>query len=169
MVLDRLRSGRGRLLATTLDHAEPLGLMHCGPLALHLRRCDRAWRWPENLLLLGADALQLPPALGAGAAAAALSAAALAEALEEGTNGLATRFHRRLAGRLRRLLLADSMPWGAAWLRSANHDPAVLGALLEVMGGVASPVKLARPDLMVRLLRHTLTAHPAPAVRKPLA
>ena len=143
--------------------------------ANRLRHYEKT-RLPENFLVAGDAACVLNPSYGQGMTAAALSALALRESLNDGTTGLSRRFQRRQRkavapcwtattssdaqwaargvedlGRVRRVLYRISE--GVMELAVERED--VARTLLRVKNLISPPAALLRPGILLPALART--------------
>lgn len=144
-------------------------------------RCERAARWPEGLLLIGDALAAVNPVYGQGMTLAARQAVALQQALAEGGDGLARRYHEACApvvdsawritagGDLALTAVPGPRPLHTraanAYLgrvrTAARRHPAVSLALQRVVHLMAPPSTLLAPAIVW----HALTASAAPRAR----
>ncbi|MFJ7423331.1 FAD-dependent oxidoreductase [Streptomyces uncialis] len=136
------------------------------------RRYDRLSRFPEGLLVTGDALAVLNPLYGTGIMSSAAYALVLQERLREGLDGIHRGFFRDAA---RVVLepwlfssLSDSFLPGvkgfrapgsgvASWylrrmVAAAQHDATVAAAFVRVAGALDSPLALARPAIMRRVI-----------------
>ncbi|MFJ8159969.1 NAD(P)/FAD-dependent oxidoreductase [Streptomyces sp. NPDC096136] len=161
-----------------LRRAEPLD-----PIAVYRfpcgvrRRYDRLKRFPDGLLAIGDALCSVNPVYGAGISLAAREAVLLGECLaEDGTRPLARRFFAsvhdatRAAWWLSKIgdysLMQDGFSarlLGSSFRRlmaAAAQDPDTASALLRSLAFVGSPLELARPRILRRMLHHPTPPRP---------
>ena len=157
-----------------IEAAEPLDdvATHRFPASLR-RRYDRLRRFPAGLLVTGDAVCSFNPTYGQGMTVAAAEAVALRDCLRAGEQDLARRFFAAAAvpvGRAwdvsvgadlalpevpgPRPLRVRAVNAYLARLRAvAEHDHAVAGAFIAVVGMQAPPESLLRPAILRRVLR----------------
>jgi pimeloyl-ACP methyl ester carboxylesterase/2-polyprenyl-6-methoxyphenol hydroxylase-like FAD-dependent oxidoreductase len=150
-----------------------------GPISTHRfpdsirRRYDRLRRFPQGLLVTGDAVCSFNPTYGQGMTVAAAEAVALRACLADGGRNLARRFFRAAAAPIdhawtlstgadlslphvpgRRRLPVRAVNAYLRRLRTvAEHDGAVAGAFIAVVGMREAPPTVLRPGIAARVLR----------------
>ncbi|MFE0425681.1 FAD-dependent oxidoreductase [Streptomyces sp. NPDC058953] len=137
------------------------------------RRYDRIARFPEGLLVTGDALAVLNPLYGTGVMYSAAYALILERRLRGGLDGIHRGFFRdatrAVAGSWRFSTLSDSFFPGvggkrnpgtavALWylrrvVAAAEQDPAVAARFIRIAGALNSPLALARPATLLRVLK----------------
>ncbi|MEU5978852.1 NAD(P)-binding protein [Streptomyces sp. NPDC047315] len=137
------------------------------------RRYDRLSRFPEGLLVTGDALAVLNPLYGTGMMSAAAYAIVLDRRLSDGLDRIHRGFFRDAARVVRGpwwfSSISDSFLPGVEGLRvpgtkvakwylrrlvtAAEHDAGVAGGFVRVAGALDSPLSLARPTMLRRVLR----------------
>lgn len=155
-------------------------------------RYDRLNRFPEGLAVLGDAVCSFNPVYGQGMTVAAVEAIELGRTVDGGRDRIGARhlaacrplvedaWGMAAGGDARYVPPPGGTPWPARLLgryqqrllRAAEHDPVVSRAFCRVMGMVARPPSLLRPDIAARVLvggwRPHLEAHTPREVATPL-
>ncbi|MCM3904198.1 MAG: hypothetical protein ND866_21045 [Pyrinomonadaceae bacterium] len=179
--LEFARSLPSPIIYDAIRQAEPLS-----PIKGHrgtenrLRHFERAGRQPENFIAIGDSVCAFNPVYGQGMTIAAMGANALHECLCE-EKGVLENFARRFQKRLTKVTAA---PWMLATsedyryreteggsasvatrimhhymdhvVKLSTFDASVRQVLLEVFGMLVQPSALFRPNIVLRVLGHTL-------------
>lgn len=179
--MDYARTFASPALYEAIKHAEPIspifGYRYQGS---RMRRFDRV-RMPERLLVMGDAACSFNPIYGQGMTAAALEALELRKVLRraKSLDGIARPFQRRLikavdgawlmatAEDLRypdtegnvTLQMRISQIYTDWVIKALPYDRVVGKAFINAMNLTIHPMRLMRPDLLLRVLRHNLLPH----------
>lgn len=161
-------------VAAAVRAAEPIGdVVHHRVPSNRWRRYDKMRRTPDGLLVVGDAVCSFNPIYGQGMTVAAIEATVLRDCLRRGDHGLARRFARAAAKKVRvawQTAVASDLalpevpgprPW---WIRinnaclapvmtAAESDPAVAAQFMRVTAMVDSPRQLLRPAMLLRIAR----------------
>jgi 2-polyprenyl-6-methoxyphenol hydroxylase-like FAD-dependent oxidoreductase len=181
-------------VAHWITQLEPISPIYGYRAANRLRHYERLSHYPERLLVTGDATCTLNPVYGHGMTLAAMQAALLHDELERITilDGLARRFHRRLAevnripwllatGEDRRYPLTEGTPpnvferivhrYQILLFRAAAQDIEVARGLLKTMQLLMHPVWLIHPRIvlgaLIALLKPTQQLVPAGPLPQP--
>ncbi|MEU8975122.1 FAD-dependent monooxygenase [Streptomyces monashensis] len=175
---DFARSARHPLVAELIDDAEPVGPIHLvRTMRWRRRRCTGPARtWPDGFAVLGDAAATFNPVLVQGMSAAALSAAALGEALRDGgPAGCGPRIQRAvdrvtrrtwLTGQVLNLLYLDANPslavriirrLGVRAFDAAGDWPTLRQAAFDVLSSSAPITAMLTPRALLAVLRGPLS------------
>ncbi len=157
-----------------LRTAEPLGdVVHHRVPSNRWRRYDKMRRIPDGLLVVGDAVCSFNPIYGQGMTVAAIEATVLRDCLQRGDRGLPRRFFRASARQIRvawqtavgsdltlpevvgprPMLMRISNMFLERVMTATESDPIVAGQFMRVTGMIDSPVRLLRPNILLRIMR----------------
>jgi 2-polyprenyl-6-methoxyphenol hydroxylase-like FAD-dependent oxidoreductase len=161
-------------ITKALRAAQPLG----DPTTQHYptsvwRRYDRARRFPEGLIVIGDAVCSLNPVYGQGMTSSAIQAKALRDCLIDPPSNLSRRYFSSAAKKIAPIWRANrindfavipvhgwrSIPQRIVnWqleqaMAAASNDLAVTETFLRILGLTASPTRLLRPSMMLRVIK----------------
>ncbi|MFZ0907718.1 MAG: FAD-dependent monooxygenase [Mycobacterium sp.] len=170
--------------------AQPLGdVAHHRVPSNRWRRYDKMRRTPDGLLVFGDAICSFNPIYGQGMTVAAIEATVLRDCLRRGERDLPRRFFRASAKKVRiawqtavgsDLALPEvagprplSMRITNAYLdrvmTAAETDATVAGHFMRVIGMIDPPVRLLRPNVLLRIARANRSRRPHPERPAPAA